>query len=74
MDIQMPTMDGMEATRMIRRWELEQGRAPMPIIVMTAHAFAPDHQKFLDAGMNAVLVNPIQLVGFRKLIMQPRSG
>uniref|UniRef100_A0A7C2P0B6 Sensory/regulatory protein RpfC n=1 Tax=Schlesneria paludicola TaxID=360056 RepID=A0A7C2P0B6_9PLAN len=38
MDVQMPAIDGLEATRVIRQWERESGRSPVPIVAMTAHA------------------------------------
>jgi PAS domain S-box-containing protein len=62
MDIQMPVMDGHAATRKIREWEGEmrnEGKDPIPIIAMTAHAMAGDEQKSLDAGMNGHVTKPI---------------
>ena len=56
MDVQMPEMDGLEATRRIR--ELPQLKN-LPIIAMTAHAMRGDHEKSLDAGMNAHVTKPI---------------
>lgn len=56
MDVQMPGMDGLEATRQIRA--LETG-AHVPIIAMTAHTRPEEAQRCLDAGMNAVLTKPI---------------
>lgn len=56
MDIQMPVMDGYEATRMIRK---DPGLKLLPIIAMTANVMAGDAQKSLEAGMNAHIGKPI---------------
>lgn len=58
MDIQMPYMDGYQATRSIRTLK-NQEQANIPIIAMTANAFDEDRQKALEAGMNAHLSKPI---------------
>ncbi len=59
MDIQMPVFDGHEATGRIRRLEREQGRAPTPILALTAHALAEHRQQTLAAGCDAHLSKPI---------------
>ena len=59
MDIRMPVMTGYEATRAIRA--LDRPDADLPIIAMTADAFAEDVKKSLDAGMNAHIAKPIDL-------------
>ena len=60
MDIQMPTMDGYEATRRIRSI-IKPQIANVPIIAMTANAFDEDKQMSLDAGMNAHVTKPIDI-------------
>ena len=59
MDIQMPEMDGYQATEMIRK--LGDSRAAVPIVAMTANAFEEDRQKALDAGMNAHVPKPVDM-------------
>ena len=60
MDVQMPEMDGYEATRRIRRLE-NQEIASKPIIAMTANAFEEDVQEALKAGMNDHMTKPIRI-------------
>ncbi|MDB5851426.1 MAG: hypothetical protein JWP29_5178, partial [Rhodoferax sp.] len=56
MDVQMPRMDGLEATRVLRQ---DPHMADLPIIAMTANAFSEDRQACLDAGMNGHLAKPV---------------
>lgn len=60
MDIQMPIMDGYEATRQIRKLENPE-TANIPIVAITANAFEEDRQKALEAGMNEHVSKPIDL-------------
>ena len=57
MDVQMPVMDGLEATAEIRRLEARTGRH-IPIVAFTAHAMAEDRKRFLDAGADGYLTKP----------------
>jgi len=61
MDVQMPDMDGIEATKRIRAYEAElsQPHPPIPIIAMTAHVMSGDREKCLGAGMNDYIPKPI---------------
>ena len=60
MDIQMPVMDGYDATARIRRMKDEE-KASIPIIAMTANAFAEDRQKAISMGMNDHVAKPIDM-------------
>lgn len=59
MDIQMPLMDGYEATRLIRTWELGEGFEPTAIIALTAHAFEEHRRASYEAGCTDFLEKPI---------------
>ncbi|MFZ6048684.1 ATP-binding protein [Pseudomonas sp. CR3202] len=59
MDVQMPGMDGTQATEAIRRWESEQRMDPVPIVALTAHALANEKRALLQGGMDDYLTKPI---------------
>ncbi len=64
MDVQMPNMDGLKATTVIRRLP-DRVKAKIPVIAMTANAFEEDRKKCLEAGMNSFIAKPIDI---RKLM------
>jgi PAS domain S-box-containing protein len=59
MDIQMPGIDGFEATRKIRTWEEEQGSPRTPILALTAHAMTGDKEKSLAVGCDGHVTKPV---------------
>ena len=61
MDMQMPEMDGVEATLALRAWEKETGRRPIPVIAMTANALNEDRELCLASGMNDHLSKPVEI-------------
>ena len=75
MDVQMPEMDGLEATAEIRKCQ-KQGelkhlnRNPIPIIAMTAHAMKGDRQRCLDAGMDAYISKPIRTAELHEVLFE----
>lgn len=69
MDVQMPVMNGYDATRAIRALDRSDARE-IPIIAMTANAFAEDEKEALDAGMDVHLAKPIDIELLKKVINQ----
>ena len=69
MDIQMPEMDGLEATRRIRHHEFRQGtRQPVPIVALTAYSLDHEREKCMTAGMNDFLTKPINMEVLRRMV------
>jgi CheY-like chemotaxis protein len=68
MDIQLPGMDGLEATRLIRDGAAGPAAARLPIAAMTAHAMAGDQERFLAAGMDGYLSKPIDRDGLLRMV------
>ena len=73
MDVQMPVMNGYEATKAIRRSSHELAKK-IPIIAMTANAFSEDIQHSLAAGMNAHVSKPVEMTVLEKTIRSIKSG
>ena len=74
MDLQMPVMDGLEATRAIRQWEAKTHARPMPILALTAHAAGEGVGRSLEAGCNEHLTKPIKKATLLEAISRHISG
>jgi PAS domain S-box-containing protein len=68
MDVQMPVMNGVEATKEIRDGRMGQGKANVPIIAMTAYAMIGDREKFLAAGMDDYIAKPVEMASLKETI------
>jgi CheY-like chemotaxis protein len=73
MDVQMPGMDGLAATRAIRAYEAEHG-GHVPIVAITAHALGGDAERCLAAGADAYLRKPVNLVELMALLKRLIDG
>jgi len=73
MDIQMPEMDGLEATKYIRKQESELQLPPIAIVAMTANATDDDQNLCRDAGMSDYISKPIQIEKLKSLLQQYKS-
>jgi CheY-like chemotaxis protein len=74
MDIQMPVMDGIEATRTIRAAERESGFARTPIVALTANAMDHHRSEYLSVGMDALVAKPINLEDLLRTIQSVLGG
>ena len=72
MDLRMPNMNGYEATRAIR--SLEREDSDIPILAMTADAFAEDAQKCFEAGMNAHIAKPIDIDTLKTILAKYKKN
>ncbi|MCP3877461.1 MAG: PAS domain S-box protein [Sulfitobacter sp.] len=70
MDVQMPELDGYEATRRILDWEQNSGRRHTPIIALTAHALPQDRERCFAAGMDDYLVKPYNQESLSNIIFR----
>ena len=68
MDIQMPEIDGYQTAKIIRYWEQKEGRVPLPIIDVTAHAMKENKEKCLDSGMDDFLTKPFRLEELKSVL------
>jgi len=78
MDVQMPGVDGLEATSLIRHRERSRALTPTPIIALTAHASKAQHDQCIERGMNAVITKPVSVQALLETICAavecPRAG
>ncbi|XXJ21699.1 response regulator [Desulfovibrio caledoniensis] len=68
MDIFMPVMDGLDATREIRSFEKERGLRPVPIVAVSANAFTEDRKRSMKAGCSDFMAKPIRKAPLLKFI------
>ncbi|WP_319759489.1 response regulator [Maridesulfovibrio sp.] len=74
MDIQMPIMDGLEATRLIRSGYIENVDPQIPILALTAHAMKGDRERCLEVGMNGYLSKPFNSTGLIEAMLSVLKG
>ena len=74
MDIQMPVLDGVEATHIIRAMEAQRDLPRTPIIALTAYAMPGDRERFLEAGLNEHMAKPVQLEDLKHVLRLALAG
>lgn len=74
MDIQMPVMNGVEATQSIRRGDAGQAQKDIPIVALTAFAMTSDREKYLSSGMDYFLSKPVKPDQLREVLTQVARG
>jgi PAS domain S-box-containing protein len=74
MDVQMPDIDGLAATRAVREFERRHARRPIPIIALTANAMKGDEDRCLEAGMTGYLAKPVTLERLEREIRRVTSA
>ncbi|WP_092023281.1 response regulator [Marinobacter zhejiangensis] len=70
MDCVMPKVDGFEATRRLRQWEVAEGRTPIPVVALTASAMEQDEERCRRAGMNVFVAKPVNIEMLRAVLEQ----
>jgi CheY-like chemotaxis protein len=70
MDMQMPVMNGLDATRAIRAFEAANGRSRVTIVAMTANALVTDREACLSAGMDGFLAKPFKADELEQLLAE----
>ncbi|WP_147821317.1 response regulator [Salidesulfovibrio onnuriiensis] len=70
MDVQMPVMNGVEATQAIRTGAVGESHKDIPIIAMTAHAMDGDQEHFLEAGMSDYLAKPVDMQSLKRILLK----
>ena len=70
LDVQMPEMDGFEATQRIREYERRQGLVAVPIVALTAHILREHRERSLASGMNAHIPKPVEMSVLREALVR----
>ncbi|TGN39983.1 response regulator [Marinobacter confluentis] len=70
MDCVMPRVDGFEATRRLRQWEISQGRPRVPVVALTASAMEKDEELCREAGMDSFVAKPVNIEMLRAVLEQ----